>query len=270
MKEKENFPDKTGRVYELIDHYSKGNVADFARMINVGHQVLNRIFNLDRRGGKAKYPDVSPIITDAIIENIPEVSIEWLHTGKGKRFKGGSDDGNAREDESGLQIYDSDNKPSDRRVIPLYDDVSTIGGRLNGGYTARMQPDAAASEWIDPGGWFKYATHAIRHYEDSMIEYPSGCILALREIQNHQLIVPGKNYVIETDEYRVTKKVQFAKEEGYIRLHSTNDEKYEDGTLIHHPFNLHLKDEVRKIYEVLGHVVKTGIGTMVSTNKNVK
>ena len=193
------------------------------------------------------------------------VNKNWIETGEGDMFK--TPDPNT-EPTSEVVFYDPENAPAGKRLIPLYDDVSTIGGKLKKGYSAKMQPDAQAAEWIDPGDWFKSATAAIRHHEDSMVEYPPGCILALKEVFDRKLIVPGKDYVIETQEYRITKKVQFAEDQEYIRVHSTNIERYEDGTLIHQPFNIHINSQIVRIFEVLGYVVKKGGGTIVYSNNS--
>ena len=192
---------------------------------------------------------------DKITSTYSELDKEWLITGKGSMLK--SDSGN-------VQFYTTEQVPINKRLIPLWDDVSSVGGKLKKGYSANMESNSKPAEWIDPGDWFKNATDAIRHYEDSMIEYPSGCILALKEVYDRQLIVPGKDYVIETSEYRITKKLQSSNSE-YIRVRSTNEEKYEDGELIHGPFNIQQK-LIHKIFEVLGYVVKKGGGTMVHTN----
>jgi hypothetical protein len=100
-----------------------------------------------------------------------------------------------------------------------------------------------------------------------MTEYPSGCILALKEVHDRRLIVPGKDYVIETSEYRITKKVQLCNDSDNIRVCSTNEEQYADGTLIHQAFNIPLS-LIGRIFEVLGYVVKKGGGTMVFSNQN--
>jgi hypothetical protein len=162
-----------------------------------------------------------------------------------------------------IQFYNSENMPFGKKLIPLYDDVSTIGGNLPG--PANMEANNPPAEWIDPGDWFKNATAAIRHYGESMIEYPMGCILALKEVQDRRLLVPGKDYVIETSEYRMTKRVQLCNDPEYIRLYSTNEEKYDDGSLIYQPFNISL-ELVNRIFEVLGYVVKKGSETMVYSN----
>jgi hypothetical protein len=132
-----------------------------------------------------------------------------------------------------------------------------------------MESNNPPSEWIDPGDWFKNATAALRHYGDSMIVYPAGCILALKEVQDRRLIVPGKDYVIETSEYRITKKIQLCSAPEYIRAYSTNEEKYDDGALKHQPFDIPLS-LIGRLFEVLGYVVKKGGGTIVFSNQNNK
>lgn len=132
----------------------------------------------------------------------------------------------------------------------MFEDVQTIGGTTS---VANTDPVSHPSEWIDAGDWFPGATAAIRHYGDSMPEYPSGCILALREVQDQQLIFWGRNYCIETSEGRVTKKIY---DEGdIIMAYSTNKETHSDGRLIDPPFPIP-KKKISKIFQVLGYVVK--------------
>jgi hypothetical protein len=180
------------------------------------------------------------------------VLINFFETGKGLKNTQPEDNVD-KEEPSGVQIYDTENAPSGKKLIPLYDDIATIGGKLQVG--AKMEPDTEASEWIDPGSWFKNATDAIRHYEDSMIEYPSGCILAMKEVHERQLIIWGRDYVIETNEFRITKRVQRGKNEDYIKAYSSNTDTYPDGQLIHEPLDI-AWDDIRRMFLVLGHVVK--------------
>jgi hypothetical protein len=98
-----------------------------------------------------------------------------------------------------------------------------------------------------------------------MAEYPNGCILALKEVLDRELIVPGRDYVIETSEYRVTKRLQLGKTKEYIQAYSTNKETYPDGQLVHEPFNIPWR-AVSKVYLVLGYVVKKNGGTIVFSN----
>ena len=163
-----------------------------------------------------------------------------------------------------IKFYDSENRPANKKLIPLYDDISTIGGRSR---DANITSNSYPSEWIDPGDWFKSATAALRHYDDSMNEYPSGCILPLKEVYDRRLLVPGKDYVIETSEYRITKKLGKSEKPNHIKAHSTNEEKRDDGTLIHDSFDID-NELITTMYEVLGYVVKKGGGTIVYSNLN--
>ncbi len=186
---------------------------------------------------------------EQITERYPDLNPIWLTTGAGKMLL--SEEDNSERTQSNL--------------IPFYDDVASIGG--NNEMTANMDGVTHPSEYIDTGDWFKDATAAIRHYGESMDEYPPGCILAIKEVYDRQLIIPGRDYVIETSEYRVTKRVQRGKTEDYIRAYSTNTETYPDGQLIHEPFDILLQSVVR-ISLVLGYVVKKNGGTMVYNKRS--
>jgi hypothetical protein len=148
--------------------------------------------------------------------------------------------------------------------IPLYNDVSSIGGTNE--LSANMDGVSQPVEYIDTGDWFRGASAAVRHYGDSMLEYPSGCILALKEVHERQLIVWGQDYVIETTEYRITKRILRGKNLDYIKAYSTNTETFPDGTLVHEPLEIAWSD-IRKVFLVLGYIVKKTGGTMVFSDK---
>jgi len=162
-------------------------------------------------------------------------------------------------------FYDSENAPISRRLIPLWDEVASTGG-LRPARPLNTTPSGHVDEFVDPGSWFKNITNAIRHYGDSMIEYPPGSILALKEVHDFRLIIPGKNYVIETTEYLVTKKIRLGNNPDFILAYSTNEDKYDDGSLIHEPFPI-ARELILRMFEVLGYVVKQGNGTLVNTNQ---
>lgn len=72
------------RINFLIDHYTKGNVSNFATLLGFNKQTLNRIFNPDLRSNKYPIPSTELIL--AICELYPEVSSEWLLLGNGEPF----------------------------------------------------------------------------------------------------------------------------------------------------------------------------------------
>lgn len=140
----------------------------------------------------------------------------------------------------------------EKKRIPFYDDVASIGGVNT--MVADNSGHIAPSELIDAGDWFPEATAAIRHYGDSMIEYPSGSILALKRVEDNRLIIWGRNYSIETTEFRITKRLQDGGED-YILAYSSNESTYSDGRLIHSPIRIP-KETIRHIDLVLGCVTK--------------
>ncbi len=156
-----------------------------------------------------------------------------------------------------LFSYDAEKERSffrsqgEKKKIPLYDDVASIGGTND--QVANVDDSARPTEWIDAGDWFPSATSAIHHYGDSMVEYPSGCVLVLKRVNDPKLLLNGENYVIETDEYRITKQIQ---DDGdTITAYSTNMETYPDGRQIHSPIRIP-KESIRHLDLVLGCVIK--------------
>ena len=189
------------------------------------------------KGSLLKANSISSDRLGEFILHFPDADINWLLTGEGSMLK--------KESTPVPQV------PA-RKRIPLYDDVSTIGG-LNDNI-ANTSDTPSPSEWIDAGDWFPEATAAIRHYGDSMVEYPSGSILALKRVKDQRLILNGRNYVIETTEFRVTKQLQYDGGD-YIMAYSSNRETYPDGRLIHAPIKIPT-ETVRHIDLVLGCVTK--------------
>ncbi len=221
----------------------KQRLMRFLSYKNIGQKKFAQSIDMSSGYVNAIRVSIQPDTLHKIAMQYPDLNTGWLMTGEGSMLK---------------------DEPSERagKLIPFYDDVVTVGG--NNEISANMQGVSSPAEYIDTGDWFKDATAALRHYGDSMTEYPPGCILALKEVEDLRLIVPGKDYVIETSEYRVTKRVQVNND--CIRAHSTNDETYPDGTLIHQPFNIPF-ELISKIFLVLGYVVKKNGGTMVFSSK---
>ena len=225
--------DVVSRIKELMSYYS---INSLTLSKELGYKSSEKISRLFRDGGAKPSYD---IIYD--ISNKFEINTDWLITGRGSMLKSEGRSPTGEQEEV---------LPPKKNLIPFYDDVSTIGG-LND-RVANTDPNSP-SEWIDAGDWFPEATAAIRHYGDSMVEYSSGSILALRRVNDQRLIMNGRNYVIETSEYRVTKQLQ---DDGdHFMAYSTNRETYPDGRQIHAPFSIP-KEAIRYIYLVLGCVTK--------------
>ena len=205
------------RIEILMRHLGM-NARKLAMSVGVSPQTIYDI-------QKGKH-GISKDLAEKISAKYLNVSRLWLLTGEGEML-------------------------SKENRIPLYDDDVTIGG-VNGSM-ANVDDAARPTEWIDAGDWFPNATSAIHHYGDSMTEYPSGCILALKRVNNPSLLINGENYVIETDEFRITKQIQ---DDGdCIVAYSSNTETYPDGRLIHAPIRIP-KESIRHLDLVLGCVIR--------------
>jgi hypothetical protein len=186
------------------------------------------------------------------------LSAEFLLAGTGSMLK--SDSGSIKEP---AENYYREEK----KLIPLYDGVATAGTQE----TAMLDPTHESVEMIDAGDWFRDATAAMRVHGDSMYpEYKSGSIAALREVQNKRLVVYGQDYLIETTEYRVIKRLQKSDLPQNWLACSVNEEKYESsGRLIHEPFDVHI-DDVKRLYQVLGNVKRNQSSTVIHAGKPIK
>lgn len=182
----------------------------------------------------ANKTDIQSKWLTAIVENYPLYDPSWLISGKGK-----------------MKINELVKNEKKANMIPFYDNVESVGGN---NYVAEMNGIYETAEQIDAGDWFPNVTAAIRHYNDSMIEYPTGCVLALKKINDFQNIVWGSNYVIETKEMRITKRMQTSQDQDYIMAYSTNTETYSDGRQIHEPMTI-LKKDIINLFMVLGRIV---------------
>lgn len=224
-----NVLDKPLVLDRIKEYYKlKGN-AELARFLGVAPNTITNWY------GRKTF-DIDVIYTKCV-----GIDMNWLLTGEGNMTYEVS-----KEENTSVESTKKKN------LIPFYDDVASIGGVNT--ISATMEGHMPSNEWIDAGDWFIDATAAIRHYGNSMIEYPSGCILALKELHDQRQIIWGRNYCIETDEMRVTKRLQAGTDE-YLMAYSTNTETYPDGHLIHEPFRIY-KDTIRRIFMVIGCVIK--------------
>lgn len=115
------------------------------------------------------------------------------------------------------------------------------------------QNGVRSTDIINVGSCFPKAEMAIRNTSDSMTEYPTGCILVLKRVVDTQLLIPGYNYLVETNEFCIVKRVQKGKDDAHIALYSSNCATYPDGKLIYEPFEIPI-DSVRRIFTVLGYI----------------
>lgn len=211
------------RLIAYLD-YKKVSKSDFGRSIGVSSAYVTSMRK-----------SIDPEKLQSIAKNYPDLNTGWLMTGDGEMLK-------SAPGETYVQP---------RKKIPVYD-ARTIGGHND--TVANPDENTQVTEEIDAGDWFPEATAAIHHYGDSMVEYPSGSILALKRVNDRRLIINGRNYVVETTEYRITKQLQYTGGD-FIMAYSTNKETYPDGNLIHSPIKIPV-ETIRHIDLVLGCVTK--------------
>ena len=203
-----------------------------------------------------------------IVDNYHDLNLDWLVMDEGEMIKPNVQNLSYNENRTKSRTFSEETKNAKKvllsepkenykvgerdKLIPLYNDVATIGGTQ---MIASLDAVSSTTEYIDAGDWFPNATAAIRHYSDSMLEYPSGCILAIKEVLDLSQLLWGRNYSIETDEIRVTKCLQRSSKEGFLMGYSTNVETYPDGRLKHEPIEIEV-DRITHLALILGYVVK--------------
>ena len=213
---------------EYID-YKELSVFQFEKKLEVRSTIDKAI----KTGSNLR----SDILAKILFE-FPDVNPDWLLTGKGEMLKSNTS---------------TESNRSNDVLIPLYDGVVTASMLEND-----MRPQTQPVEYVNAGDWFRDATAAMRVHGDSMYpEYQSGSIVALKEVFNKRLIIYGQDYLIETSEYRVIKRLQKSNEKNSWLACSLNQEIWESGELqgrlIHEPFDINLDDVIR-IYQVVGSV----------------
>lgn len=213
-----------------MDSTVKQRLIHFIEYKGLSKNKFEELCGLSKRYVSNISVSIQPDKAKKISLMFPELNMGWVLSGEGEMI----------------------NSPTQKKRIPLYD-AETVGGH-NEMVADPDRPVSHVAEWIDAGDWFPGATSAIRHYGDSMVEYPSGCILALKRVEDDRLLINGQNYVIETSEYRITKQIQYDGGD-YLIAYSSNRATYPDGRQIHSPIRIP-RSEIRHIDLVLGCVIK--------------
>ncbi|GHV13545.1 transcriptional regulator [Bacteroidia bacterium] len=201
---------------------------------------------------------------DLLFSKCEQIDKNWLLTGQGEMLRS--------EKKPEVKEYDIDNSGSDiisepenkvveetvlpeRKLIPFFDAIVQAGTQV----VADMNNDIYPVELVDAGDFFQDATAVMAVHGDSMFpDYRAGSLIAIKEVNNKRLIIPGNDYVVETSEYRVIKRLKQNIEDKTCWIAcSTNMEKWDDGPfrgqLIHEPFEVPI-DEILHLYLVLGKI----------------
>lgn len=165
---------------------------------------------------------ISLKLANKIIEAYPEIRREWLMFESGPM---------THKEAAGM--------------IAIFNSTEDLG--------ANMADGKGASDTINVGSLFPKAEIAVRNTSDSMTEYPVGCILVMKRVMDVKLLMPGNNYLIETNEFVTIKRLQKGKDEAHIALYSSNCATYPDGKLVYEPFEIPM-DSVKRIFYILGYI----------------
>lgn len=206
------------------------------------------------------------------------INISWLFTGQGEMLKTNCAKTQNQPSETSNENTDSQHKYNDnsqiikeksRKLIPFYD-MDAEAGTIR---VSNMEDGNEPEEYIDAGDWFLDADSAMRVHGDSMFpEYKSGSIVVMREVFDKRLVVYGEDYMVQTCEYRVIKRLYKGNTESHWLACSVNEETWEKGLmagrLIYEPFEIFI-DDVIKLCRVIGCVKRTESSRIVY-NQNKK
>ena len=223
--------DKTKMLEGLIRHYTKGNKAQFAKLLGVSAQTISawiarNTFDAELIYAKCRYVDSS-----------------WLLTGEGAMLQE-TENNNAPTPKHTVEIAHQIPHGSSEGIplIPL-DAVAGFPAESGGG--VRLED---CERYVIPEFENKGANFLIRVSGDSMVPlYYSGDLLACRKITDIRFFQWGTIYVLETSQGVIVKRVQESLD------HADSILCVSENSSVHHPFLLP-RDDIRSLSTIVGLV----------------
>lgn len=223
--------DKTKMLEGLIRHYTKGNKAQFAKLLGVSAQTISawiarNTFDAELIYAKCRYVDSS-----------------WLLTGEGAMLQE-TENNNAPTSKHTVEIAHQVPHGSSEGIplIPL-DAVAGFPAESGGG--VRLED---CERYVIPEFENKGANFLIRVSGDSMVPlYYSGDLLACRKITDIRFFQWGTVYVLETSQGVLVKRVQESVD------HADSILCVSENSSVHHPFLLP-RDDIRSLSTIVGLV----------------
>ena len=223
--------DKTKMLEGLIRHYTKGNKAQFAKLLGVSAQTISawiarNTFDAELIYAKCRYVDSS-----------------WLLTGEGAMLQE-TENNNAPTSKHTVEIARQVPHVSSEGIplIPL-DAVAGFPAESGGG--VRLED---CERYVIPEFENKGANFLIRVSGDSMVPlYYSGDLLACRKITDIRFFQWGTVYVLETSQGVLVKRVQESVD------HADSILCVSENSSVHHPFLLPC-DDIRSLSIIVGLV----------------
>lgn len=223
--------DKTKMLEGLIRHYTKGNKAQFAKLLGVSAQTISawiarNTFDAELIYAKCRY-----------------VNSSWLLTGEGAMLQE-TENNNAPTPKHTVEIAHHVPHGSSEGIplIPL-DAVAGFPAESGGG--VRLED---CERYVIPEFENKGANFLIRVSGDSMVPlYYSGDLLACRKITDIRFFQWGTVYVLETSQGVLVKRVQESLD------HADSILCVSENSSVHHPFLLP-RDDIRSLSTIVGLV----------------
>ena len=223
--------DKTKMLEGLIRHYTKGNKAQFAKILGVSAQTISawiarNTFDAELIYAKCRYVDSS-----------------WLLTGEGAMLQE-TENNNAPTPKHTVEIAHQVPHGSSEGIplIPL-DAVAGFPAESGGG--VRLED---CERYVIPEFENKGANFLIRVSGYSMVPlYYSGDLLACRKITDIRFFQWGTVYVLETSQGVLVKRVQESVD------HADSILCVSENSSVHHPFLLP-RDDIRSLSIIVGLV----------------
>ena len=223
--------DKTKMLEGLIRHYTKGNKAQFAKLLGVSAQTISawiarNTFDAELIYAKCRYVDSS-----------------WLLTGEGAMLQE-TENNNAPTPKHTVEIAHQVPHGSSEG-IPLIPLDAVAGFPADSGGGVRMED---CERYVIPEFENKGANFLIRVSGDSMVPlYYSGDLLACRKITDIRFFQWGTVYVLETSQGVLVKRVQESVD------HADSILCVSENSSVHHPFLLP-RDDIRSLSIIVGLV----------------
>lgn len=223
--------DKTKMLEGLIRHYTKGNKAQFAKLLGVSAQTISawiarNTFDAELIYAKCRCVDSS-----------------WLLTGEGAMLQE-TENNNAPTPKHTVEIAHQVPHGSSEGIplIPL-DAVAGFPAESGGG--VRLED---CERYVIPEFENKGANFLIRVSGDYMVPlYYSGDLLACRKITDIRFFQWGTVYVLETSQGVLVKRVQESVD------HADSILCVSENSSVHHPFLLP-RDDIRSLSIIVGLV----------------
>ena len=223
--------DKTKMLEGLIRHYTKGNKAQFAKLLGVSAQTISawiarNTFDAELIYAKCRYVDSS-----------------WLLTGEGAMLQE-TENNNAPTPKHTVEIAHQVPHGSSEG-IPLIPLDAVAGFPADSGGSVRLED---CERYVIPEFENKGANFLKRVTGDSMVPlYYSGDLLACRKITDIRFFQWGTIYVLETSQGVIVKRVQESLD------HADSILCVSENSSVHHPFLLP-RDDIRSLSTIVGLV----------------